>query len=343
MAVPIEFEEQLIEGLQPIRQFAAAQVLFTFMDLGVLDALAAQPEDSDALGKRLGLDPHRLHESLRLLRNEGYVVEQDGWHLTGKGRRVRPLEPWYRLLVGSYAQTYRQLGDLLRDGSRFGTRDGACAGAGSCGISMYDALPLDIRLLDRLPAALTLVDIGAGDGGVLAELCRRRPELAGVAVEPDKPSMQLVHDRMKHEGMSDRVRAFPGTASEVHELDLPTDRAVCFLAAFSLQEMLEQEGDDAVRDMLRHSVARHPEAHWIVVEVDYRPDDDVLRHGLGLAYYSPYYLMHAITEQRLDTREFWCGLFADAGLDVVAQETTDPGADSTGLLMGFLLRARSGA
>jgi 2-ketoarginine methyltransferase len=338
--IPPEFEQQLIEGIQPIRQFAVAQVLFHLMDNGVLDVISQKPGiTTDAVAGDLNLDPERLHEALRLLRNDGYLVDSAGWTLTGKGTRVLPLHPWYTLLVGSYTQTYLQLGDLLKADAPYGDRDGACAGKGSCGISMYDALPLDLRLLDKLESAPLVVDIGAGDGDVLVELCRRRPGLRGIAIEPDAPSVALVREHIKTHGMQDRIEAHHVVASTaVPSLSLPTDQPICFLAAFSLQEMLEQEGTDAVRDLLRNSVQTYPDAHWIVVEVDYRPDDEVMRYGLGLAYYTPYYLMHAITEQRLETKEFWQNLFAEAGLEQVALEYPDPGADSTRLLMGFLLR-----
>lgn len=341
--IPADFEQQLVEGIQPIRQFAVAQVLFHLMQNGVLQLISDKPGiSSEEIAGKLGLNTERLHEALRLLRNDDYLVHHAGWTLTGKGARVLPLQPWYTLLVGSYTQTYLQLGDLLKAGGPYGTRDGACAAAGSCGISMYDALPLDLRLLDKLPEPPLIVDIGTGDGGVIAELCRRRPGLRGIAVEPDGPSVALVRERIAQEGMADRIEVRHTVASDVPSFELPVEAPICFLAAFSLQEMLEQEGTGAIRDLLRTSVEQHPDAHWIVVEVDYRPDDAVLRHGLGLAYYTQYYLMHAITEQRLETQGFWERLFAEAGLEKVALEYADPGADSTNLLMGFLLRRSQG-
>lgn len=340
--IPPDFEEQLIEGLQPVRYFATAQVLFHLMQNGTLRLIAEKPDiPSRNIADALNLDAGRLHEALRLLRNEGYLVETGGWRLTGKGQRVLPIQPWYTLLVGSYAKTYLQLGDLLKAGAPYGDRDDACVAVGSCGISMYDALPVDLCLIDRQPALPLIVDIGAGDGGVLAELCRLRPGLRGIALEPNELSVGLARARIADEGMAEVIEVKHASASDMLGFSLPPDQPVCFLAAFSLQEMLEQEGEDAVRELLKSSVHQHPQAYWIVVEVNYRPDDPVTRYGLGLSYYTQYYLLHAITEQRLASRTFWERLFKEAGLEIVALEFADHGADSTDLLMGFLLRRSS--
>jgi 2-ketoarginine methyltransferase len=93
--------------------------------------------------------------------------------------------------------------------------------------------------------------------------------------------------------------------------------------------------------MLRSTFDRYPDSHWIVIEVDHRPQDpSVMSKSLGLAYYNPYYLIHYFTEQRLASVQFWEQLYTEAGLRVVAVEHPEPSYDSLGLKVGFLL-ARS--
>jgi hypothetical protein len=47
--------------------------------------------------------------------------------------------------------------------------------------------------------------------------------------------------------------------------------------------------------------------------------------------------MHQITEQRLESTEFWKTLFEKAGAEIKALFTTDPEVDFTGWELGFLL------
>ena len=65
-------------------------------------------------------------------------------------------------------------------------------------------------------------------------------------------------------------------------------------------------------------------ASWIVVEMDHRPTSPLLgTHGPAQAFHNPYFLIHDITEQRLETRGWWIALFETAGLNA-----TDPRVDS---------------
>jgi 2-ketoarginine methyltransferase len=144
-------------------------------------------------------------------------------------------------------------------------------------------------------------------------------------------------------GLSDRVLIrFGRTATETPDLGDQVG-PFCFLTAFVLQEILEQAGRSAVIQLLTSTFRRHPGASWIVIEVDHRPrDPGVMSHPLGLGYYNPYYLIHALTEQRLETLDFWYSLFSEAGLAVAAVERPDPSIDSLGLKVGFLLTLESG-
>src|SRR5205807_3337463 len=136
----------------------------------------------------LGLDDERLEDFLVYLENEGYVVREGGWSLSAKGAGLPRFQPWYELLVGGYATTFAQLGEVLQKGAAFATRDTTRVGAGSCGISAYDALPLTERLLDCADREVaTVIDAGCGDAAFLIELLLRRPELNGIGLEPNLP------------------------------------------------------------------------------------------------------------------------------------------------------------
>jgi 2-ketoarginine methyltransferase len=338
---PQDFEHRLIEALQPIRHLALAHALYALMDSGAYDTMAGEPGLSAAeLAERHGLDPERFTGLCHHLANEGYLVGDDGWQLTDKARTLAPFRPWYTLLVGGYSGAFSQLGATLKAGAPWASRNGAKVAAGSCGMGRYDALPLCDSLLDAIPAeALAVIDLGCGDGAFLTELARRRSGLHGVGIEPDPDAARLAKERVEREGLADRIVVQQGSAADSLSLDLPAGRPLCFLTVFVLQEMLEQEGDAAVEDLLRKTLEAYPTAHWLVIEVDHQwTDRRSMAHGLSQAYYNPYFLLHAITEQRLEKREFWEAMFDRAGLEVAAFGHPGENVDSTRLELGYLLR-----
>jgi 2-ketoarginine methyltransferase len=341
-----DFERRLIENTQPVRFFFLAQALHHALHLGVIAALDGDPgTSSDALADKLGLDRRRTGSLLRYLRNEGYTVLDDGWSLSGRGREVQTFAPWYEMLVGGYAPSMEQLGDVLQDGSIYASRNTTKVGEGSCGIGAYDALPLVERLIEQADATgrpETIVDLGCGDGSFLMDLLVAQPDLHGIGVEPHAGSITLGEKRRAELGLHDRMKLVQGSAQDALAIDLPEGgRGICFMTAFVLQEVMQQEGQQAIEDLLSGAFERYPGARWLVVEMDHQPLAPVMgSHGLALTFYNPYFLLHTTTEQRLETREWWDALFARLGLTAEAVAHPDPRADSTGLQFGVLLSKR---
>ncbi|MFD0690743.1 SAM-dependent methyltransferase [Actinomadura fibrosa] len=337
---PPDYERRAIEHIQPIRHFFLASVLHHALRLGVFGALEDAPgTGTAALADRLGLDERRLGAVLLYLQNEDYVLDDGGWSLTGKGRDLPTFAAWYQMLVGGYGVTFQQLGDVLRRGAGYAGRDATQVGAGSTGIGVTDTLPLALELLDSAGTEpSTLVDLGCGDGAFLIEILKRRPGLRGIGVEPNPGSVERALELRARHGLEDRLEFVTATAADVAKLDLPDGgRGAAFLTAFVLQEMLEQGGEDAVRDLLAATFDAFPDTRWVVVEMDYQPDSPLVStHGMAKAFHNPYFLIHTITEQRLETSAWWRALFARAGLTAAAA-TTDPRVDSTGFEIGFLL------
>lgn len=329
------FEYRLVEALQPIRGLALANGIHHLFVSGIHDALAEGPSSVDDLAKRLSMRPDRVAGFLRYLANEDLIagdVSHDGdlVELTGRARGLTEFRPWYELLVGGYAQTFQQITRTLAEDAH-ADRDGRMVGIGSCGISRHDALPLIRRLLAELPAPpVGIVDIGCGGGDVLVDLIRDYPDVPALGVDPYAPE-ERGEGRLAFRRASavDYVRSLPAG---------PGQRRL-FVAAFLLQEVLEQDGRAAVVELVRGIVRTG--AHLAVIEVDHRPADPaVMAHGLGLAYYNAYYFLHTLTEQRLETTQFWLELFEEAGTVVLAHHTVDPRVDSTGLEFGCLLARR---
>ncbi len=335
----ITLENRLVEALQPVRHYFLAQVVDFGLRSGLFERIETRPGIPVAeLGEALGYTLPRLVGLLRYLATEGIVSEVEAPSLTQRGRDFLQFRPWYELLLGGYGSTLLELPEVLSNAMYYASRNGMMVGKGSCGISRYDAIPLVKCLLGLLPRKVTtLVDLGCGDGTFLLDLCETAA-MPGVGVDSCSPSIDLAREKAAERGLASRVSFVAAPAEEfVQSLPANGTTASCFIAGFSLQEILEQKGEDAVISLVQ-TVLAPDGAYLVVVEVDHRPEDvGIMQHGLGLSYYNPYYLMHQVTEQRLEVTAFWEALFTKAGAEIRALLTTDPEIDSTGLELGFLL------
>jgi 2-ketoarginine methyltransferase len=335
-------ESRLIEGLQPIRGYVVAAAIHQFFELGIFDELdGSGPRTADVLAAKLGLEVDRLGALLRFLRNEGFLDGPQGlaFALTEKARALSAFRGWYTMLIGGYGATFLQLGAALRRGGPFATRNAGLVGIGSCAISRYDSIPLTRSLIRGAASPIRrLLDLGCGNARYLVDFCKAEREIDAWGVEPNPEGYRAAVELVRAEGLDGRIRLSCSSASEFMNgpIDFEPD---CLVLGFVLHEVMGQEGEDGVIRFLRQVVDRFPAIHLVVIEVDQRTDDpSVMRHGLALAYYNAYYLLHAITPQRLETQRYWEHLFERCELDVLAKQSVDPAVDSTGLEVGYLLR-----
>jgi 2-ketoarginine methyltransferase len=338
------FVDRLVSALQPVRLGFLASCLHTFMRTGLAESLRERPVDLDVLAERHGMDRRRLEGLLLFLVNEGYLARAgDRYELTETGAGVLEFAPWYELLVGGYWTTLAQLPECVASNAPYAGRNGAEVGRGSCGISAYDAIPLVLSLLRNIPGGpARLIDIGCGDGSFLLTLLRQFPSARGVCVDPYPESVESARRAAEESGLAERTdfvtATATGFATDVERL--PGRTGDCYLVSFALQEILEQEGEKVLVDTLTALFDRSPDAHMVVVEVEQGADRHaVMRDGLELAYYNPYFLLHRITAQRLETRSYWDELFKRSGLRRIATGTVDPAVDPTGFEFGYLLTA----
>ena len=342
MRTELLLEGELGRALQPIRGLALANAVFAALECGLLEVLHRGAAETDNLAASLQLHPQRLQSLIDYLANEG-VVERgtppNCISLTKYGQSFLRARPWYELLVGGYANTFSQLRDALKPNAPYADRDGAYVATGSCGISQHDALPMVLELLADIPSPPVLVDLGCGDGTFIAEIAKACPSVSCIGIEPDAGARDIALQRARGFGLTN-LRVLPGEAMHLPpELDsLPPDTA--FLTAFVLQELLEQSGESEIVALLDQTFTNHPEASWLVVEVDRRDSLSDLPSPLALSYYNPYYLLHGITQQRLIPMSAWKNIYEKAGVDLVAESRPDPQYDSLGLKVGHLLQRK---
>lgn len=344
-AVDPGFEQRIIDATEPLAAYYLAASLHHFFALGLYDELAgaAGPVPIDTLTSALGLDPTRLRGFLHFLANNAVVsVDGESATLTAKGRLYGEARGWYTMMIGGYGSTLQLVGDALRAGAPpILTRDGRYVGQGSCEVSRYDGMPILRTLLDRAGVTCReVLDLGCGDGLYLVDLCRHLPGIRAWGAEPSAGGYREAVALVERSGLGDAISLRNCSAGEF----LANPPADCdpnvIIFGFVLHEILEQEGTAAVRDLLQGVITRFPDINIVVIEVPALIDEpQLMRHGLAHNFWNPYFLVHVVTAQRLERRPFWEELFASAGLRVADLVTTDPSVDSTGLELGYLLKA----
>jgi SAM-dependent methyltransferase len=334
-------EPRLVEAIQPFRGLALACALHASFDRGVYDALDEAPRDVESLAADLSVDAERLDALLLFLNVEGVVAYRRGGlaTLTQRGREYGVFRAWYEMLVGGYAGVFAHLSEGLAGAASTPPRRGASVARGSAGVSLLCSLPLVRRLLAQLPAPPNLIlDVGCGSPEYLARICDEQG-CTGIGLEPDPDAVQAGREALASRPSSAPLVRVEQASAQTAAPAL-NDQPDLVLTAFVLHEVLGQDGERGVRAYLRTLRELAPAAHLLVIEVDWRPDDpSVMRHGYANGYYNGYYLLHPFTHQRLAPQASWEALFASEGMEIVAHGTTDETVDSTGLELGWLLRA----
>ncbi|WP_369182410.1 methyltransferase [Streptomyces sp. Y1] len=170
-------------------------------DVGVADHLAHGPRTPAELAAATGTDARNLHRVLRLLATRGVVTEDRAgrFALTDAGQALRGDVPYSaRTAVQMLTDRtmWRPAGELshcLTEGTTafegiFGmpffdhfAQDERTAAVFNVGMAaMSDPENAPIAAACELPDTGTVVDVGGGHGGLLAEVLRRHPGVRGV-------------------------------------------------------------------------------------------------------------------------------------------------------------------
>ena len=207
--------------------FALAQVSGTFARLGVPDRLDDGPATAAGLARACGADEDRLARLLRAAAALGLVtVEGEAFHLTPFGKEFRQGNP-SRTIVELY-------GDPAVWGAFGGLEDAVRGGPAAFdrvnGTPFFLACEENPRLGDRFTAGMALatsvmipaivghcdlggfrhaVDVGGGDGSLLAALLASYPELRGTLHERP-PMLRAARDTLAAAGVADRCALVEG-------------------------------------------------------------------------------------------------------------------------------------
>jgi hypothetical protein len=204
-----------------------AQACSAFAALGLADAIAAGTRGSAALAADADLDPVALRRLLAALADAGVLRQAgaDEFELSPMGEYLRTDVPGSvhgsAVLYGT--EIYQSFDGLLAT-----LRTGQPAFTDRFGQPFYEYLNAKPEVAASFNAAMsvapeppppeaslfdgvgTVVDVGGGEGGLLAELLGSRPELQGVLVELPEAAA-LARGRLAEAEVLDRVRIVAGS------------------------------------------------------------------------------------------------------------------------------------
>lgn len=336
----LDYTDELSECLEYTSRFTASIAIFFMLDLGIIQFLKGRKEASlYEIADSCKLEIDKLYEFLLYASNEGILENKNKkFLLTDLGRKIYKSRGWFEMLVGGYGETYFQIGDCLTGKKKYASRNTKYVSKGSCNISRYDAIPLTRELMSLEDSEENLIlDLGCGNGLYLSLFCEEIANINAIGVEPSTDSYNDAVKEIEKKGMQNRVTLFNSGAIDFFK-NYEGRSPDFILFAFVLHEILEQSGFDELTNLLVRIKETFPKSKLIIIEVDQKiSEKEIMKNGIEKLYYNPYYLIHTITEQRLEALPFWRKLFTDVGYEITNELTVDEKLDASRLEVGFLL------
>ena len=255
------------------------QACYAVVKLGVPDLLAAGPRAVDDLAAATGAHPRVLHRLLRALAGAG-VLRQTGpgtFALSSTGELLRSDAPGSTHLVALMhgEEVLRSFAEIMHT-----VRTGAPAFEKVYGRPFYEYLddnpdaasifigsmgdqpvPAGLSTCD-LSGVATLVDVGGGNGTLLAEVLTAYQGMRGVLLErPD--AVAAARARLGEAGLADRVSFVEGSFFDA----VPTGGDVYVLA-----RVLHNWNDEHALEILRRVHAAAPPGARLVVLEELLPE-----------------------------------------------------------------------
>ena len=222
-------ERQRLLGL--LHGFRTTSVVLAALSTGVVDALRAAPKDESSLARDTGAHPPSLSRFLRALERIGIVQHSGGMiNLTSMGRRLADPADVFRarakLIGDEHIAAWQQLAHTVMTGETGFDR--------AFGMSAWEyrarrpelSAAFDRTMADHRPRAgravlsaydfsqvRTIVDVGGGRGGLIAELLAALPHARGVVF--DQPHVVVsAAEVLRAAGVTDRASIVGGSFFE---------------------------------------------------------------------------------------------------------------------------------
>ena len=263
-----------------------SSALHVAVELGLADLLAEGPRDYEDLAKATGTHAPSLNRVLRLLASAGVMTEEPGgrFALTEIGECLRSGVPGsMRAVVQVFTgpRIQRAWGDLLHS-----VRTGKPAYEHVFGTDSFThmaAHPEEAAIFDEAMAGFTrqiaaaaveaydfspfrtIVDVGGGNGAMLAGVLRATPGVRGIVFEQPHAATRAA-EHLAGLGLADRCQTVGGDFF----LEIPGGGD-----AYLLKHVIHDWDDERATDILRNCRrAMTPAARLLIVEGVYPPRID---------------------------------------------------------------------
>lgn len=217
--------------IEMINGFMTASVINATAKLKIADRLASGPKTPEELARLTSTRPEQLRRLLRALTSIGVLFKADSkrFGLTRLGATLQSGSPGSlrdRAVLISGDEHYRAWGNLM-----YSLKTGRTAFDGVFGVGLWDYLsshPSRAAAFDRGMASgarsflgglatrypfgsfKKVVDVGGGDGTLLASILRAHPRLRGVLFDQPHAAEQA-RDKIRAQGLSGRCEAVGGS------------------------------------------------------------------------------------------------------------------------------------
>ncbi|HEY63316.1 MAG TPA: methyltransferase domain-containing protein [Caldilineae bacterium] len=296
-----------------IRGFYVTHALLGLASVGFLQELGDQGSvDLAEFASREGIDLEILTPlceylyGLKILRWEG-----QRYALDTTGELISDMLMGALLSVQAYANILYHLEPLLRGQEHYGSevrRRPRLVAEGSGLSAQLLAFPLVASLL-RKKGSRHVLDLACGDGTFLEVLCSHDDRITGYGLDIAPEAIELGRRRLATRGLEDRIHLFVADMFRIDEITYPLPEIDAITCIYALHEFLTENGEQVV-ELLRKLRGRFPQTPLIVCEVIRHSPDELRRKPGGLLEIQ---LVHALSGQRLGTRQEWREIFRRAG------------------------------
>jgi SAM-dependent methyltransferase len=286
----------------------------TLFNVGFFDDLARQGTiDCDAYAASRQLDPGILRAlcdylfALKLLKKDGdrYALDQRGRFMVDMLRGM--FESAY-----AYEDVLHQLEALLKQEKRYGVdvhRNPEFAARGSGTGGRLFTFPL-VGDLIRQRGFTTVLDLACGDAPFLIDLCRRNPAITAYGVDIAPEAIEYGNRQIRAAGLEERITLFVEDMFEIQRIAACLRGVDVVTSFYGFQELLAL-GKEKVLGLLAAYRQVFPGVTFIICEVPKYSPEELRRRPGGMLEYQ---LWHALTHQRLATRDEWMAIWREAGI-----------------------------
>lgn len=301
--------------LEYARSYMAMHCLLALENIGVLSSLSNDGiKDLESYALSHQLDKDRLISvceylfSLRILDKNN-----DGYCLSCLGKEMLTYSQGAFNFIFAYAPIFEDLESLLKSKKVYGRdihRRNKFVAMASAQIGSL--LPLLImKDVIKKYNIQNLIDLGCGSGEFLINLCGDS-KLSGMGIDISIEAVAYGQKLVKEHGLENRITLLVGDILKNEEIKLKLINVDAIVSMFVLHEFLA-EGNTRVVELLIGLKEQFKGKRLIIFELCKNSPELLRKKGSAIA---EHHLFHALSGQRLITKEEWCDIFKNSNLNI---------------------------